>query len=188
MAKKQPTFKDQICIAEVEKHIEKSKSDIEKLKRAMELLPKVADDGDSECPFAEQLYAEKEEALEKANASLKQLDEYRQWVEDEIGKCKNDLTVITAHQEQLHKDQPRRHYSEAEAKVAATLKHLAKVKEEIAELFEQMQESIQQASQKQYPHKIPEKYPYFSASNNSSTCELDSELDDMIQQGPLEED
>ena len=186
MANEEKSLQDQVCAADVEAHIERSQSAVEELQRTSGQLPKVDEDGNSECPFAEQLYAEKEEAQNEVNACLKQMDEYRKWIDEEIAGCKNDLTVISAHQEYIHRDKPRAHYSDAEAEAAATLKHLEEVKENMEEALEQMQESTKEASPKQYPSKIPEKYSSFSTSGSQSSSELDTELKDMIQDGPIE--
>jgi len=49
---------------------------VDRLLRAARQLAEVDEDGYSECPFAEQLYAEKEEAQRDAEICLKKLDEF----------------------------------------------------------------------------------------------------------------
>ena len=186
MTTKNKSSENKICLSAVESHLQKSQAAVEKLERTAGRLPKVDQDGNSECPFAEQWYAEKEAAQKELNDCLQKMDEYRQWVDKEIHGCRNDLSVTTAHEERLHKDSPREHYSDAEAKISGNLRHLAKVKEQIEALFKQMQKSIQKACRKYYPGKIPGKYPHFSTTESQFPSERDGELNEIIQKGSIE--
>ena len=55
-----------ITIAVIEAFLQKAAQCVQELLRAASQLPKIDENGSSECPFAEELYAKKEEAQKKA--------------------------------------------------------------------------------------------------------------------------
>jgi hypothetical protein len=180
-----------ITIAEIESFLPKAAGCIEELLRAARSLPKVDKDGSSECPFAEEWYAKKEEAQEKVSKCLKRLNKYSCWITKEISRCKNNMTVISAHQDQLNNDRPRKYFSEAEAKLAALYKRLISLLEKVKEMFTKAQEAIREAAQKQYPGKIPNKdkfsspqAPAFGQSSKSVSLDIDDDLRKMLRKGP----
>ena len=139
------------------------------------------------------MYAKKEEAQEEAQQCLPQLNMYRGWIGKEIGRCKNNLVVISAHQDMLNRDRPRRYFSEAESKLAALYKKLLTLREKIDQMIKKIQEALREAAQKQYPGKIPQKDRYsslapsaFEQSSEHNTSDIDSDLRQMLRKGPIE--
>lgn len=194
MGNKMKQDKKQMCLADVESHIRKAQSSIQELLTAARQLPKIEKDGSSECPFAKELYEKKEEAQKHAVSCQQQLYECLQWVQEQIQGCSNDLAVISAHQSQLHKDQPRDHYSDAEGKLAAQYNKLVKLKEEIEKTIEEIQKAIIEASQKQYPGKNSQASMSFPKSDTQSfdhpsgvsDAGQNRQLKEMLLKGPIE--
>jgi len=57
-------------------------------------LPKVDEHGNSECPFAEKLFAYKEEAVEMVKEESKKLRPYLEMVKEEVERCHQNLEQI----------------------------------------------------------------------------------------------
>ena len=187
---KKPT-EENITIPEIEQFLQFCAQCIEQLLLAVRQQPIVDKEGSSECPFAEELYAKKEEAQEKVSQCLKQLDKYSCWLTKEIGRCKNNMTVISAHQDKLNNDRPRKYFSDAEARLAALYKKLIRLLEKVKEMFIKAQEAIREAAQKQYPGKIPKKDKYsslqtpaFKQSSKPVSSDIDDDLREMLRKGP----
>jgi len=188
---KKPT-EENITIAEIESFLSKAAGCVEELLHAARQLPEVNEDGSSECPFAEEWYAKKEEAQEKVSQCLKQLDEYSCWITEEIGRCKNNMTVISAQQDKLNNDRPRKYFSDAEAQLAAIYKRLITLLEKVKEIFMKAQEAFREAAQKQYPGKIPKKdkfsspqTPAFEQFPKPVSSDIDDDLRKMLRKGPI---
>ena len=182
-----------ITIAEIEAFLQKAAKCVEELLRAASQLPKVDENGSSECPFAEELYAKKEEAQKKVQQCLPQLNIYRGWVGQEINRCKKNLVVISAHQDMLNRDRPRRYFSQAETKLAALYKKLLTLREKIDQMIKKIQEALREAAQKQYPGKIPQKDRYsslapsaFEQPSEQDTSDIDRDLRQMLRKGPTQ--
>ena len=146
-------------VGECKAIVQKVKSCVKALEQASGQLPKVNKDGYSECPFAEQLYAKKEDAQKEANACLKELDECAHWVTNEINRLTGNLTVITASKDILNTTSTKVRVEDAEIKVAALCMQFEEVQEAIKSTFEETQEAIQKASQKRFPGRIPREFP-----------------------------
>ena len=186
-----------ITIAEVEGFLGTVDSCVERLLRAARQLPEVDEDGYSECSFAEQLYAEKEEAQRDAAICFEKLGEYLEWVNDQINRCKKNYEVVSSHREQLNTDMAIERFSEAEVKLDAFYKKLTKLRGEIAEAMKKIDEALQGSIGKRFPGKIPQKRPSFSVplsgslmpGNNytqSNSGGADGHLREMLSLGPIQ--
>jgi len=87
--------------------------DLEHLQQKYKVLPKVEEDGSSECPFAEDLYAAKEEAVEKVNDRLQEVRGYLPVIEREIARCSKNLNTISSDQQKLHDENAKEKYQNA---------------------------------------------------------------------------
>ena len=77
-------------------------------------LPRVEADGSSECPFAENLYAQKEEAEEKLIQSVHLLEECLPMLDREISRCRSNWDRIRVDSQQLHGPEARNGYTASE--------------------------------------------------------------------------
>lgn len=143
--------KKNITMAEVESFLGHTESCIKKIDRAVSVLPKVEKNGSSECPFAKELYQKKQEAQDKVASCMKTLAEHQGWVKDQIGKCKDNLVVVSANADRLNNDLPQQQFTDAEVKLAATYKKLVRLKVKVEKTIKKCQKAIQRASKKNYP-------------------------------------
>ena len=176
--------KRNVNLKEAEKGLESTKQCMEDLDRSVHSLPSVDEDGNSECPFAEELYAKKEELQEKLEARLKDLFEMMKAVDAEIARCKKNLAVVTAHQDRIHSEKVRDQYSDEELSLAARIKQLIKIREQIQEAIKAVQKALAEAKARYYPGKKPEKWPGISDDSPTpplTESDADRELDDLLE-------
>jgi hypothetical protein len=152
-------MEQRVDIQEVETFVSAAKADAAELRQSTHSLPPVNQDGSSPCPWAEPLYAKHDELRNKLQSHLHQAREYLTAVESETTKCSHDLAVITVHEDRLHRDQPRAHFSEAEARVAALYKRYQHLQAQLKELITYLDKVIQEAAPWQFPGGLPRKWP-----------------------------
>jgi len=142
-------------IKEIESIIGCAVLDAQKLQQSSGSLPNVDQEGDSECPFAEQLYAKHEELRKKVQRHLAKLHECLAVVDDQIREYGHDLAVVSAHKDRLNRDRPRDHFSEAEAELASLYKRCLQVRVRVEEAIRFVDEVLQQAATKRFPGRLP---------------------------------
>jgi hypothetical protein len=85
----------------------------EKLQSETYGLPKVDDKGHSECPFAEDLYFRKEQAVDEVTKALKRASGYRILLKQEIARIRKNLEKIHDDAGSLHLDEAKEKYAQA---------------------------------------------------------------------------
>lgn len=150
---------DAINITEIESYLATVESYVSELIAKIGMLPKVEEDGSSECPFAQKLYAEKEQAEAKVQVCLAKLGEYESWTHSEIARCRSNLTELIAHEQQLNRDSPKQKLSDAESKLAAVYNRLLNLAESIKETINKVEKALEKAGQKQYPQQALPQQP-----------------------------
>ncbi|MCX5674663.1 MAG: hypothetical protein NTX87_06610 [Planctomycetota bacterium] len=180
----------QISLTDVESTIESARSRAEELLEAVRSLPVVDEEGNSECPFAEELYAKKEKLQAEVEGLFRRLHECKADVEYLIENCKRNLVVVSANEDMLNGDRARAMFSEAEAALAARYKACLLLRDRIVETIRFVDKVLREAVVKRYPGKIPEEWPgtEFSRPATDQNQHLasersgaDKELDDLFQ-------
>lgn len=182
-------MEQRVNIEQVGQFLKAAKSKAEELSECTHSLPPIDADGSSECDSAEELYAKHEELRTELQGLLAQAHEYLTAVEDEITKLGHDLAVISAHEDRLHRDAPRAHFSEAEARVAALYNRYRKLKGQIVETIKYVDQALQEASTKRFPGGIPRKWPGIQtrvpgpakAAGSNTDVDAEQELDALFE-------
>ena len=177
--------------AEVESDLQAAESTAEALQRAAESLPRVDEDGHSDCPFAEELYAKKDKLQEELQGLIERLQSHHAAIEKEIAKIKNNMVVISTHQDQLHGDRPREYFSEAEAELAALYKRYVQLRDRVADGIEVVLKVLSDAWGRKYPGGKPREHPWAGEDDPSPGQEplmprrppggADQELEDLFE-------
>ncbi|HUT58674.1 MAG TPA: hypothetical protein VNA25_12585 [Phycisphaerae bacterium] len=179
-----------IDLADVKSCIQAARNRAAELLAAARSLPNVDDEGNSDCPFAEELYAKKEKLQREVEGLLKRLHECKADVEYLIDNCKRNLEVVSANEDMLNSDRPRDKFSEAEAALAVKYKAYVRLRERIEETIEIVDKALREAAGKRYPGKIPEEWPGTGFSPQptdqdqqpaSEQSGADKELDDLFE-------
>lgn len=152
-----PLPQPQLNIRDLDSAMASFRSELEHLSKRIDILPRVEKDGSSECHFAEDLYADKEEAAEKVAQRLRDISGYMPLVEREITRCCNNLTTISSDKGRLRDDEAIAQYQHA---LRAQQHHYQKAVERrkaLQELIQQAEQLLSKANAKQYPGKKPKK-------------------------------
>jgi hypothetical protein len=131
-------------------------------------LPRVDGKGQSECGWAEDLYAENEELIKKVTQNLKKLREHLSVVEKVITGHRKNLDQIRMDANSLHLSKAKKQYSFAELSQEFLYKKALEKKKALEDLFSWAEKVLNLAREKRFPGGEPRKKfrppPEFSAS------------------------
>ena len=181
---------------------EKSLDDLNHKNR---ILPKVEKDGSSECPFAEDLYADKEEAAQKLTKRLQELRSFLPQIDEKIARFKSNLNRIDNDGKAISYDKAKDEYHSAKRAQESKYNKALQQKKDVLELLKKGKEMLKKANAKKYPGKKPKKafrpppilpkgvLPPIDIPNSlypgkkidSSVTSPKTGLDDLISIGPL---
>ncbi|MDY6838835.1 MAG: hypothetical protein SWH78_12770 [Thermodesulfobacteriota bacterium] len=133
------------------------------LAQKVRVLPKVDEKGRSECPFAEDLYAAKEEAAEKVREVLDKMPGYLRAVDREILRCKRNLAQVRSDAASLHLDKAQGKYHSAQENYRFQHKKYMQVRQRLIDLRSQAQKALQKACANKWPAGKPQKKFHGSA-------------------------
>jgi hypothetical protein len=180
-----------ITIAEVLSFLPVADANLAHLREVKRQLSEAIKNEFSDQSFLQTLYAKKAEAEKQVVEDLKKLELYRCWAKEEIDRCFKNHDLLIAQREKLHMEEPKKHFSEAIAKLAVLYKRLISLLEKVEEMFIKAQEAFCEAAQKQFPGKIPnkDKYPSpqapaFELFSKSVSSDIDDDLGKMLRKGP----
>ena len=196
---------EQLSVEDIDSYIEHRRKDMAALSGIIKRLPKVDDQGHSECPFAESLYAEKEEETTKFIESLSKLPGYIALVNREIQRFKQNLSKLSMGTHELQLPQAREKYQTAKQNYEFHYQKYTQRRDTLVELSKQADEVLREAQSKKWPLGTPrEKYSFpslprtklandsfISKNTNPSFQQLDTghgmqnEIDSLMAIGPL---
>jgi coenzyme F420-reducing hydrogenase alpha subunit len=168
---------------------------VENLKTKVGVLPVVDDKGGSECPFAEQLYFQKEEAEEKLNEHLKKGAQYVDLLSKEISKGHENLSRIKSDRSSLNNPQAKEKYEFATKAQKQNINKNIEQLRELEDVISKATECLRISKSSQWPLGKP-KERGFGSSNNSNSPKrqhetdlsgpsLKTEANSLISIGPL---
>ena len=130
---------------------------ISALESSTRVLPKVDDEGSSDCPFAGNLYTQKEEAEEKVIEIIGRLERYQDLVEKELARCRRNLKRIELDAKTVRlKTVKDKYYQAANAQESEYLKAVQQ-KKTLKELISRCNEVLANSRKKRWPGKKPVK-------------------------------
>jgi chromosome segregation ATPase len=174
---------------------------VEELSSKTRELPKVEEDGSSECPFAEALYAQKDESIEKVEKELQELHGYLSLVEQEIARCEGNLQRINADAGSLNLDEAKDKYRVAIRSQESEYNNAVRQRKALIDLIARAEEALALARAKAFPGRKPQKnyrlapgtFGGWGATDSASRPSnadpglpsFKDEIDDLISLGPL---
>jgi len=192
-------------LKEIKTYMEALDESIKDLQAATEILPRVDKDGSSECPFAQTLYAQQDEAEEKVIEDLKKASRYLDLVKEEIAMWRRNFNEIEIDADSLNLPQAREEYNKARESTSIQIERNVNLQEELLDLVSRAEEHIQMAQKKEWPLGKPKEgfgqVPTLGGGlNNNGHTEfkgeasvapmtqrpaLNTEIDSLISLGPL---
>lgn len=189
-------------IRDVDAMIQYMPTYLEKLQSKIDILPKVDKEGRSECPFAENLYAEKENVAEEVAEKLKRLRLCFLFVVRELSHLHQDLARTQADAGSLHLKKAKEQYSRAVDGLRVHIEKNIQRKNKITDLISQTEKLLSLAHSKKWPLGKPKermRFPSIFSGQNSisesgvnssrpslSGTPLNKEIGNLFTLGPLE--
>jgi len=132
---------------------------LEKLDRAMTSLPHVDEQGSSECPFAEDLYAQKEEAEKQVLEDVNRLMGYMRAIEHAIAQCRSNVARIRADSAKLNGEKARDSFSSAEEAAERELREAIQDRDAISVVLARAQAVLKVSQTRKFPGREPQRRP-----------------------------
>jgi len=130
---------------------------IDALNKAIDVLPFVAEDGQSKCDIAETLFAQKEEAEHKLRAREPYLQKYLTAIEDEQSKREGERETISADAAGLALDAPRDYYDKALVEQEKRCNEILEQRSEMLHLINRVKAALSRAAGYKWPLGVPKK-------------------------------
>jgi hypothetical protein len=165
----------------------------DKLESAM-ALPHVDEDGNSECPWAERLYAKKEELEVQVTNDVEKMKCYSKGLNKEKQRCERNLAQLQADRGELNLPEPSEYYSNA---IEAQQRQLQSVIDDIdaVSIVLKRAEAVLKVSRtRKFPGGEPQEgfpFPAMPSGAPGWTCIQPSlrqpgdEIDGLVSLGPL---
>jgi len=199
---RQPRGSEEFHLEHLDSFIHNMGKILDELREAVRILPKVDQDGSSECSFAEDLYAEKDEFIEKIEKESKKIQPYLRLAEKEIARCRGNLDRINADAKSLNRDEAKERYASAKRAQESQYNKAIQQRKGLMDLISRTEKTLALARSKNFPGRKPRKVfrPPAGAlgswgatvSANEATGKVpapnpqsNAEIDRLISLGPL---
>jgi len=185
----QPKTHSHLTLRDVDSAVGHMYSLLDTLETKTNLCPKVDEKGNSECPFAEDLYAQKEDAAEQVIAQVEILQILLALLEEEIASLRANLTKVESDTGALHSENAKEMYLSAQQGLEQYIQKNLDRKKEILDLISLAEEMLRLAHEKKWPLGEPERHSLFPpvtpSSPSNSGLSLKREVDGLISLGPI---
>ena len=152
-----PKEQDHLSLRDVDSFILSMNRYVEELLNKVKVLPRVDPKGNSECPFAEDLYAEKEEAAEKVEMDSRKLRSYLRLVEEEIARCTANSERISADARSLYLDEAKERYAVAGQTQDYQTTRAIQQRKALTDLISKIEKALALARSNVFPGRKPKK-------------------------------
>ncbi|MBC2714917.1 MAG: hypothetical protein HF978_06370 [Desulfobacteraceae bacterium] len=186
----------------VDSFLDKVERILEELISKANQLPKIDENGFSECPFAEELYAYKEKAARNLEKAIKRLRQYILPVEREIERCRQNLKKISSDRQKLHDDEAKKNYNNAKEAQLSEYNQAIQRRKRLFEIIQKADKELEKAKEKKWPPgdlKEQNSFNPESASgsivtprnngmpnhNHRETPVFEKEINSLISMGPI---
>jgi len=147
----------ELKLGDVEFFLKKVEGLLRNLETRMRILPEVNNEGVSECPFSEKLYAEKEKALKEVVEELTKAPIYKGVIDQEISGLRGNLAKIHADRNRLTLNEPKEKYLVAANATEFHINRNMERRNNLTNLIAKAEEIIDQAKRKTWPLGSPKK-------------------------------
>jgi len=131
-------------------------SKVKELESVTSSLPYVNADGSSECPWAESLYARKEELEGKVRGDIHHLADYLMQLDADLLRCLERLKKIQADYAKLNHQTPQHHYAEAVRREQDQCQHVQDDRDAVSVVLTRAKAVLAMSRRRKYPGKKPQ--------------------------------
>ena len=129
---------------------------IDKLKSSFSSLPYVNDNQESECPYAETSYAQKEELEERLISRVKELKRYATALDREVHRCTENHQLIQTGSGKIHRQDTLEHFSLAQETQREQCDRAIEDRDAVFVVLAKAQAVLNVSRTRKYPGKKPE--------------------------------
>lgn len=130
--------------------------EVNDLETATSSLPYVKENGESECPFAESLYAKKEELEEQVSGKLNVLTGYLMELDAERLRCQKELDSIQEDYKTLNLQETSDHYAEAVLRQKEKIRSIHERKDAVSAVLVRAQAVLKRSKGRKFPGRKPQ--------------------------------
>ena len=152
-------FEERVNPEQLESDVRHVEHLIEEMVRATKALPPVDEQGVSECPFAEDLYAQNERRVAELQEKVLGLRNKLPSLDREIQRWCTNIGVVAAGHGKLHGDQAKDDFAQASGTLNLQYDRFMELRNRVVMVIQEARAAIGQAMLKQYPGKIPDQRP-----------------------------
>ena len=184
-----PKVHDHVTLSDVASSVRHMYSLLDTLEGKTSRCPKVDEKGNSECPFAEDLYAQKDQAAEEVASYLEKLRILLELVKEELASLRANLSKVESDSGALHSENAKKMYLSAQQGLEQHIQKNLDRKKEILDLISLAKEMLRLAHEKRWPLGKPERHALFPpvtpSSPSNSGLSLKREVDGLFSLGPI---
>jgi len=149
--------KDREALKGFMRGVSDTEKSMKELEKKMSYLPRIDSEGNSECPFAEDLYAQKEEAEKEVVRSVDWLKDCLPLLNREISRCQKNLNHIRNDAGRLATPEAKSQYVVAERMLMREYLEAVENRKRAEFLLEKAHVILKRARGRKYPGKIPQR-------------------------------
>jgi hypothetical protein len=166
---KSTNVRNDLELKDVESFIQIVRDKLQKVHDTVARLPKVDSKGHSECPFAEDLYADSDKLLHEFELIKKKIPGYMNLVDQEIVRFKNNLDQLQFDTSALNTKQAKDQFHTARHAYEIHYNKYLAIKRELTDLATQSDQVLSQADNKKWPLGKPKKKPNYPMVRMNTT-------------------
>ena len=171
--------------------------EINDLEVAISSLPYVNEDGESECSFAENLWAQKEELQEKVSGKLGVLSNHLMQLDAKRLSCIKELGKIQEDYEKLNIKETSDHYAEAVLRLTDDCRLFEEMKDAVTAVLVRARAVLKRSEGRKFPGRKPQQFSFPvgpsgpssahspSPGSSSKPGGLGNEVTGLMSLGPL---
>ena len=152
----------------IDQLIKEAEPAIEELEKYWPIMPRVEANGNSECPFAEDMYRKKQKLEQKVVEHMTSLQGAMRRSAQEVERCKRNLSRISVDARKLDRPEARKHYTEAWGRQEEEYVEAIGERQRVDAIIRRGQATLAASQKKAYPMPLTEKMPTNLSASASS--------------------
>lgn len=147
--------KERYTLVEAQRLLEQAFASAAELRRDCDRLPTVTPEGSSDCPFAEDVYYQKEETARFVRNDLEELKRYERDAAGLASLCWKKLDDLAQERARLNSEAPAGHVLEAEASLQNEVQQHHSMRKDLKEAILEVEATLREAEARRFPGREP---------------------------------
>jgi hypothetical protein len=147
---------------------------IKQLDAAIRMLPRIDRNGESECPFAAQLYVQKEQKAAKVGDELTAMRHLLEMIDEEIMRCHKNLRVVSQGSAKIHSKETGQKVSYVFAELKRQLSCAQEMSKQAKDSIEEMERVLTYSARIAHPDVPSVGVPAWTPADRKTTDKRNS--------------